>query len=264
MTFTLFTGTFALFLLSFTVGVIGHFIKSPRRFRPGMVLFLLGWVALGLLLARRGAAAGHWPLSNQYESMLFLLWSVGMGAVIFVGRARGALEWLTPWVAGLSLLGMGIVSLLDPTVTPLMPALQSNWLLIHVVTTMVGYGAFMLSFLGGVALLTMGRRLEKVTTVAAVESLAERCCAVGFLFLTFGIITGAVWANSAWGSYWSWDPKETWALVTWLFYAGAIHLRRMKGWRGRRFAWLMVAGFAVVMFTYFGVNYLLTGLHSYA
>ena len=97
-----------------------------------------------------------------------------------------------------------------------------------------------------------------------VDALAYRACLAGFWLLSLGIITGAVWANSAWGSYWSWDPKETWSLITWLYYAVAIHLRRTSGWKEEKFARLMLAGFALVMFTYFGVNYFLPGLHSYA
>ncbi|MBI2915679.1 MAG: cytochrome c biogenesis protein CcsA, partial [Elusimicrobia bacterium] len=94
--------------------------------------------------------------------------------------------------------------------------------------------------------------------------LLERSVVLGFLFLTIGILLGSVWAKTAWGSYWSWDPKETWSLITWFFYAVALHLRKTRNWRNEKFAWLAAAGFAFVLFTYFGVNYLVTGLHSYA
>ena len=165
-------------------------------------------------------------------------------------------ERLIPWVAGYAILSMGVASLLDSSIEPLVPALQSNWLLIHVASTLFGYASLTLAFLG--ALLCFGRG------DASLDSFLYRSCALGFWLLTLGIATGAVWANSAWGSYWSWDPKETWSLVTWLFYAIAVHLRRTRGWREKRFAWLMVAGFGLVVFTYFGVNYLLSGLHAYA
>jgi ABC-type transport system involved in cytochrome c biogenesis permease subunit len=229
-----------------------------------LILLVLAWMALSVTLVHRTVTSGHWPLSNQYESLMFLVWGVSTVYGIVLAAWFKSTEGLAPWVAAFTLLGLGAASLLDSTVEPLVPALQSNWLLIHVATTMLGYAAFTLGFVGAVAFLVKTANPGNPFDGTSLDLFLYRSGALGFCLLTLGIATGAVWANSAWGSYWSWDPKETWALITWLTYAGALHLRRMRNWRGRPFAWLMVGGFAVVLFTYFGVNYLLSGLHSYA
>ncbi|RPJ07021.1 MAG: c-type cytochrome biogenesis protein CcsB, partial [Deltaproteobacteria bacterium] len=154
----------------------------------------------------------------------------------------------------------------ESDIRPLMPALQSNWLSIHVMTCLLGYGGFAVSAVGAVGFLIADRRGSAVTpgTKDMLETLLAQTIAFGFLFLTLGILTGAVWANSAWGAYWQWDPKETWSLITWFVYAVFLHCRLMRGWRGRRAAWISLIGFACVLFTFIGVNYLLSGLHSYA
>jgi cytochrome c-type biogenesis protein CcsB len=153
----------------------------------------------------------------------------------------------------------------------LMPALQSTWLDIHVATAMIAYSAFLISF--GLAIMTLLRerlpglaaRLPEERSLAAWMS---KAVAVGFVFATAMLLTGSVWAQYAWGNYWSWDPKETWALITWLVYAFFLHARVVRGWKGRRLAWTAVVGFAVVLFTWFGVNWLtewvrLNSLHTY-
>jgi cytochrome c-type biogenesis protein CcsB len=153
----------------------------------------------------------------------------------------------------------------------LMPALQSYWLQIHVATAMIAYSAFLISF--GLAIMTLLR--ERVPALAArlpeerlLGTWMSKAVAIGFVFETAMLLTGSVWAQYAWGSYWSWDPKETWALITWLVYAFYLHARVVRGWKGRRLAWTAVVGFAVVLFTWFGVNWLtervrLSSLHSY-
>ncbi|MBM4295905.1 MAG: c-type cytochrome biogenesis protein CcsB, partial [Deltaproteobacteria bacterium] len=152
----------------------------------------------------------------------------------------------------------------DSRIKPLMPALKSNWLLIHVVTCFLGYAAFTVGFGTALLYLKQSRRpTASLPPVSTLDHLIYQATIIGFLFLTLGILTGAVWAESAWGRYWSWDPKETWSLITWFVYATLLHARLVKGWQGRRIAWLAVLGFGAVLFTYFGVSFLLTGLHSY-
>jgi cytochrome c-type biogenesis protein CcsB len=129
-----------------------------------------------------------------------------------------------------------------------------------VLTCFLGYGAFGVAFAASLGHLVV----KRPELAAAFDTAAGKTISFGFLFLTIGIITGAVWANAAWGTYWSWDPKETWSLITWFVYAVYLHCRFMRGWKGKRAAWISVLGFASVIFTYFGVNYLLSGLHSYA
>jgi cytochrome c-type biogenesis protein CcsB len=154
-------------------------------------------------------------------------------------------------------------------IQPLIPALKSNWLIAHVFTCFVGYGAFAIAF--GVSIMYLlkarepqgnGGLVGRFPSTSVLDELTHQLVMFGFLFLCAGIITGAVWANSAWGRYWGWDPKETWSLITWFVYATLLHARLMRGWRGRRIAYLSIIGFGAVLFTYFGVN-LLPGLHSY-
>jgi cytochrome c-type biogenesis protein CcsB len=156
-------------------------------------------------------------------------------------------------------------------IQPLLPALKSNWLIAHVVTCFIGYAAFAVSF--GISILYITRESKRDISGGAhsllpdlrqLDEINYQMVLFGFLWLSLGIITGSVWADLAWGAYWSWDPKETWSLITWLIYAALLHARTMKGWRGNRVAWLSIIGFGCVLFTYFGVNFLLGGLHSYA
>ncbi|MCX8012217.1 MAG: c-type cytochrome biogenesis protein CcsB, partial [Desulfobacterota bacterium] len=152
-------------------------------------------------------------------------------------------------------------------IQPLVPALQSNWLTYHVITCFLGYAAFAVSF--GVSIMFLIKANSKggigiLPDQAVLDEINYKAISFGFPMLTLGIITGAVWANYAWGSYWSWDPKETWSLITWLFYAAFLHARYTRGWGGRKTAILSIIGFLAVIFTYFGVNLLLSGLHSYA
>jgi cytochrome c-type biogenesis protein CcsB len=158
---------------------------------------------------------------------------------------------------------------INDRIQPLDPALKSNWLIAHVFTCFLGYAAFAIAF--GMSLMYLFRQKDvdgKNSLIArfpksqVLDELNHQMVMFGFLFLSIGIITGSVWANSAWGSYWSWDPKETWSLITWFIYATLLHARMVRGWYGKRIAYLSIIGFMAVLFTYFGVN-LLPGLHSY-
>lgn len=204
------------------------------------------------------------PLSNFYESLIFFSWCLpALGLLAFRRSLAGYLGAVATIIACL-LLAYASFGGVDSRIKPLMPALKSNWLLIHVVTCFFGYAAFALAFTAGIFYLLQERRHRpSLPPPAQLDRLIYRATMLGFLLLTLGILTGAVWAESAWGRYWSWDPKETWSLITWLIYATLLHARLLKGWQGRRIAWLAVLGFLAVLFTYFGVSFLLTGLHSY-
>jgi cytochrome c-type biogenesis protein CcsB len=170
------------------------------------------------------------------------------------------------------LLGLPLVFLVmaytfleDPNIKPLIPALQSNWLVAHVITCFLGYAGFAVSFVAAVLLLLSkgSDQLEKNPHFREIlDEIVHRSILLGYPLLSLGIITGAAWADYAWGSYWSWDPKETWSLITWLVYSAFLHARLARGWSGEKTAILSVVGFGAVLFTYFGVNYL-PGLHSY-
>jgi len=154
-------------------------------------------------------------------------------------------------------------------IQPLLPALKSNWLIAHVISCFFGYAAFAIAFSLSLMYLIKQSDAEGKSKLLAhfpkssvLDELNHQMVTFGFLFLSIGIITGAVWANSSWGTYWSWDPKETWSLITWFVYATLLHARMMRGWHGKRIAYISIVGFIAVIFTYFGVNYL-PGLHSY-
>ncbi len=207
---------------------------------------------------------GHAPLSNLYESLVFFAWSIAL-LYIFIewkykNRVFGTLS--TALACGV----MAYASLKPDQIQPLIPALKSNWLIAHVFTCFIGYASFAIAF--GISLLYLLRRfggpamLERLPADSLLDELTHQLVMFGFIFLSAGIITGSVWANSAWGRYWGWDPKETWSLITWFVYAGLLHARFMRGWQGTRIAVLSIVGFLAVLFTYFGVNYL-PGLHSY-
>ena len=215
---------------------------------------------------------GHAPLSNLYESLIFFSWTIILLYMLVEWRTKN--RSIGTFVTPLAFLALAYASFSDNVnnvIQPLIPALQSNWLTAHVITCFFGYAAFALSF--GLSLMYLLKRsdiskiksrfLNLIPRTGILEELIYQMVVIGFLMLTLGIITGSVWANSAWGSYWSWDPKETWSLITWLVYATLLHARMIRGWKGKRIAFLSVIGFACVLFTYFGVNYL-AGLHSYA
>ncbi|TYT73866.1 c-type cytochrome biogenesis protein CcsB [Desulfobotulus mexicanus] len=212
---------------------------------------------------------GRIPLSNLYESLVFF--SLTMAALyLFVEWKTGRRE-VGAFFGPLIFLAIAYASLspnISDQIRPLVPALKSNWLTIHVVTCFLGYAGFALAFATSIMFLihpgedsNKGWR-SRLPAPEILDDLTYRMVVFGFLFLSLGIITGSVWANSAWGSYWSWDPKETWSLITWIIYAVLLHARLMRSWTGKKIAWLSILGFAAVMFTYFGVNFL-PGLHSY-
>jgi cytochrome c-type biogenesis protein CcsB len=165
----------------------------------------------------------------------------------------------------LVLLFMLVVLLAKSEIRPLMPALQSNWMGIHVITYLIGYGAMALACFMSVLYLFFAKKKQAASSeMVYLDDLIYQLTLFGFPFLTIGMIIGSVWANVAWGSYWFWDPKETCSLITWLVYALYLHLRLLNGWKGVRSAYLSILGFLVTLFTFVGVNYILPGLHSYS
>jgi cytochrome c-type biogenesis protein CcsB len=217
---------------------------------------------------------GHAPLSNLYESVVFFSWTIvliyALLDIKYKYRVIGA------FVMPFALLGMAWAQLgLNTGIEPLVPALQSNWLLYHVVTCFLGYAAFAVAC--GISIMYLIKAgseesadkpagsglLAMFPPIKVLDDLNYRSIMVGFPLLTLGIITGAAWANYAWGTYWSWDPKETWSLIVWFVYAAFLHARITKGWVGKRAAWLSIIGFAATIFCYLGVNLFLSGLHSY-
>jgi len=265
-----FYGLFGLMLLVFQFMLV--FRPKPvfrYLFRVGVihlaVAFAIHTVALGI----RWYVSGHAPMSNGYESMIFVSWVTLLAGLILVKRSGYAMA-LTAVLAALSLLVAGM-SNMNPEITNLVPVLKSPWLTIHVAVIMAGYGFLGLASIMGLmnvvlyALLTPGnkKRLEEV--IAQVTTVNHMTLIIGLYFMTAGVFLGGVWANESWGRYWGWDPKETWALITVIVYAFVAHMHRIPGMRGN-YAYNLASfiSYASVMMTYFGVNYFLGGMHSYA
>ncbi|SJZ70197.1 cytochrome c-type biogenesis protein CcsB [Trichlorobacter thiogenes] len=268
-----------IFYMASTLAFIG-FLASRNK-TVGLVGSGLAWIGFAVQTAAIGLrwkesydiGLGHAPMSNLYESVVFFAWSIvlifGIIDIKYKYRIIGA------FVMPFALLGMAWAQLYLPTdINPLMPALQSNWLLYHVITCFLGYAAFAVACGVSIMYLIKAKSEEKGSESAGglmsqfpptrvLDDLNYKAIMVGFPLLTLGIITGAAWANYAWGTYWSWDPKETWSLIVWFVYAAFLHARFTKGWVGKRAAWLSIIGFAATIFCYLGVNLLLSGLHSY-
>lgn len=206
---------------------------------------------------------GHAPFSNLFESLVLFGWTTVLIYLIIEYKTK--LKVIGAFAMPLAFFAMLYALKMDPSIKPLMPALKSNWLIAHVITCFLGYAGFAVSAaLSLMYLVTHQDKDPNSKSALLLDDLIYQTVVVGFILLTAGIVTGSIWANSAWGTYWQWDPKETWSLITWLVYAALLHSRYMRGWRGKRLAWFSMIGFGCVLFTYFGVNLLLSGLHSYA
>ena len=244
----------------------------------GSGIALAGLVAQSVALIIRWKTSydlgiGHAPVSNFYESLIFFAWTIVFLYLLMERQLKN--RSIGVFVMPVAFLIMAYASIapgVSNRIEPLIPALQSNWLTSHVLTCFMGYAAFTVTFALGVMFFVRKAAAHDSSGVRAlmrlfpsehqIDDLMYSCTALGFIFLTLGIVTGSVWAHYAWGSYWSWDPKETWSLITWLAYAVMLHVRLVRGWRGVRMAVMAIIGFACVLFTYLGVN-LLPSLHSY-
>lgn len=255
-----------------------HSLSRRKALRTaGLAALVLGMALNIAAIIARYLDAGYPPFSNMYESMVFFACCI---AVAYLGfELRTGIQkagWVVILLAALAVAYASFYA--DSEINPLVPALRSNWLTVHVVSYFIGYGAMTTSFVTSLLYLIGRKNREETGDTAgraASGELTRKAVAFGFPFLTVGLLTGAVWAKTAWGDYWSWDPKETWSLITWLIYLNFLHLRytmpsiaRSLGWKPRSalltenvFA---LIGFIALGFTYFGVNYLLEGLHSYA
>ena len=266
----------ALYLISF----LGYLVYAMSQNR-GVGFVSTTVVSVGLLLHSAGLVVrwmethrtgyGYVPLSNMYESLIFFSWTIVLIYLILELKYRQRVigVFVTPF-AFLAIALTSIIPGIDAKITPLVPALQSNWLTIHVTTCFFGYASFAVSF--GISILYLIRNRQGgqkeasskwLPATPVLDEINYKSIVIGFPMLTLGIVTGAAWANYAWGTYWSWDPKETWSLITWFVYAAFLHARFTRDWRGKKAAVLSIVGFVAVLFTYFGVNYLLSGLHSY-
>ena len=250
-------------------------------------------IILSLQLISRWIISSHFPISNLFESLCFLSWGLILGQLLLER------EYDTPIIPAIStpliLLSLGFACFVLPedlrSSSSLVPALRSSWLVMHVSVVMLSYAALIIGscLSASVLLIDVRQSLQirssavgiggyKISNIVSksqlikpnkfshlekIDTLSYRSILVGFVLLTLGLVSGAVWANEAWGTWWSWDPKETWALISWLFYAAYLHMRISKGWQGRKPALLATGGFFIVLICYLGVNFWGVGLHSY-
>mmetsp|Transcript_2070 Transcript_2070/g.4681 ORF Transcript_2070/g.4681 Transcript_2070/m.4681 type:complete len:313 (+) Transcript_2070:98-1036(+) len=293
-------GVLLLAMISYWIN-LSFFSEKSFLLKFGQANTIFANILLFFILCSRWIVAGYFPLSNLYESLLFLTWTL-LTVYLYIeiktnSRLIGAI--LIP----ITLLINGFANLtLSPEMqksSPLVPALQSNWLMLHVSMMLLSYGTLIMGSLLSILFLVISKNKEidlqlnqnssvplynvmleyyetkiispsttiselgKLKLLQSLDNWSYRIIGLGFPFLTIGIISGGVWANEAWGSYWSWDPKETWALITWLVFATYLHARITKGWEGNRTAILGGLGFFVIWICYLGVNFLGKGLHSY-
>ena len=246
--------------------------KASRYQRTAYALVIVGWVVHLTALVLRGLAAGRVPWADLYEFAMTGT-AIMVGVFIFIQFWRDV-KFLGAYITAIVVLLLGLASVnFYVPVGPLNPALQSAWLVIHVFVATLGTGFFAVGGGLSIAQLLQARReaggLQRVPFLAtfpsseALENIAYRVIVVGFAFWTFTLMAGAIWAERAWGRYWGWDTKEVWTFIIWVTFAGYIHARATRGWRGSRSAWLAIIGFAAVLFNFTVVNLFFQGLHAY-
>lgn len=247
--------------------------STPRYLRAAMALTVIAWVLHVTAAILRGLAAGRVPWANMFE---FTLTATAIIVGVFLAvQFWQDLRFLGAFISGFVLIALGVATVnFYVDVVPLPPALQSAWLVIHVFVATLGTGFFALGAGLSIVQLLKERRavgklkaakfLDTLPEPEKLENMAYRLIVVGFVLWTFTLIAGAIWASRAWGRYWGWDTKEVWTFIIWTIFAGYIHARATRGWRGSRSAWLAIIGFSAVLFNFTIVNLFFKGLHAYS
>ncbi len=282
---------FYILLINLPLSLSSVFIKKSSSIVKLLTVLVNFFISLQLIF--RWSISGHFPVSNLYESLYFLTWGISIGQLLIEKEFRSP---IIPAIAiPIELLTVAFACFVLPDElklsSNLVPALRSSWLVMHVSVVMLSYAALIMGSILSASVLFVNKNKPLQIRSSSVgvggfkisnslplndlvdpiefshseqlDTLSYQSILVGFVLLTLGLISGAVWANEAWGTWWSWDPKETWAFISWLFYAAYLHTRISKGWQGRRPALLATSGFLVVLVCYLGVNFLGIGLHSY-
>ncbi|WP_433329621.1 c-type cytochrome biogenesis protein CcsB [Spirillospora sp. CA-294931] len=252
--------------------------ETPSRVmewaRLAVLLNILGWGAhLGVIVSR-GAAVSRWPWGNMYEFLTAIAFAAVTAYLVVLWRYKARFLGAFAMLAAVIALGVANIWLYDEAGS-VVPALNSYWIAIHVSAAIIATGAFSVAGLSTILYLIKERRLARnavpeggvlarFPATEALDRLSLRVTMFAFPIWTAAIVMGAIWADEAWGRYWAWDPKETWSFITWIGYAAYLHARSTAGWKGRKAAILSLVAFAALLFNFFGVNYLFSGLHSYA
>ncbi len=266
----LFNATLLIYLVASILYLIDMIGKKPQAGKVGRWLLVIGVVLHAASFGVRHSSAGGTPVTTLHESLSFFAWCLVLLYLLLDLRFR--LSVMGAYAAPVSFLLLLGSALSPDMVVQLNPMLRSWLFPVHIAFAFLGNAAFALSFGAGVMYLIQDRMLKSkrftgiyqlLPSLDTLDKVNYTCLSVGFPLMTLGIISGAVWANTVWGTYWSWDPKETWALITWFLYAGLLHGRLSVGWRGRKAAIFAIIGFLFLLFTYLGVNLLLGGQHTF-
>jgi cytochrome c-type biogenesis protein CcsB len=263
-----------LYILASAGYLIFLILLTDSRAFIGSIPAVAGYAAHTLSILHRAIFSGFFPLATMFDALSFFAWLVMGPALLFALRSRDPspipVSLATPFVTVILIAAYTISYQIK---MPLVPILRSWWLPIHVSFAIAGNGMFALMAIGGIMYILQERLIKRkrlgrihklLPSLETLDMINRRGLPIGFFLLTLGIISGALWANSAWGQFWSWDPKETWSLITWFAYAGMIHQRLALGWRGKKAAILAILGFMLVMFTFLGVSALLGGHHAFS
>lgn len=252
------------------VSVVELFKGSKATSRLILIFAVLGFCLHTANIIYRYIDGQHLPITSLHEASSFFAWCIVL--IFFFLEYRYRLDLLGPFTMPIVFVLMLSSSVLPREIKPLSPVFQSYWLGIHTSLAFLGDAAFAMAFGIGIMYLIqehhlktkhLGGLFQRLPNLQILDEVNYRLITLGFPLLTLAIITGALWAQSAWGSYWRWDPKEVWSLITWFIYALVLHARLTAGWRGRKAAMLSIVGFLSVIFTFFGVNLILKSLHAF-
>ena len=258
----LFFGSLLLYFAAAVLQFIGTLFKKDKVAKIAWLIFLAGLAAQTAYLLVRGVTARRLPLSNQFEFATAFAW--GIALMLLIVRLRLKADWLSVAVMPMGFLVLSYAALQPREVTELMPALRSAWFGFHIGSAVFSYSAFIIAGCVGLRYLIVSKKgSADELKLHQMDYLSYRMIALGFLLLTVTILSGALWAEQAWSAFWTWDPKEVWALITWIIYAVYLHLRLRGKRKGTVMAWYAMIAVPVVLFTFAGVNTIMPGLHSY-
>ena len=258
----LFFGSLVLYFAAAVLQFVGTLFKKDKVARVAWIVFLAGLAAQTVYLVVRGVTARRLPLSNQFEFATAFAW--GIALMLLIVRLRLKADWLSVAVMPMVFLVLSYAALQPREVTELMPALRSAWFGFHIGSAVFSYSAFIIAGCVGLRYLIVSKKgSADELKLHQMDYLSYRMIALGFLLLTITILSGALWAEQAWSAFWTWDPKEVWALITWIIYAVYLHLRLRGKRKGTVMAWYAMIAVPVVLFTFAGVNTIMPGLHSY-
>ena len=267
----LFVSALGFYFVTTVTGIIGLFIKGTKNtLRVILILTAIGFLLHTANLVTKYIEGGYIPITNLHEASSFFSWCIVV--LFFVLEYRYRLALLGSFIMPIVFILMLSSFVLPKGIKPLNPVFESYWLGIHTTLAFLGDAAFAMAFGIGIMYLIQERYVkskhlkglfQKLPSLQVLDEVNYRLISLGFPLLTLAIITGIIWANTTWGTYWRWDPKEVWSLITWFVYALVLHLRVRAGWRGKKAAILSIVGFIMVIFTFFGVNLILKGFHSF-